>query len=344
MKRLIAFTLILMTALTFLPVSVSMTVSAVSPGDAIINIDFASGVPDGMELVGAELANDPDKGQVMSFAGGKSGTSFARLETDIIKNTDFSEGLSWTVWVKGQDGIHGCAPIFNIDLAGRGYLALLADLVVTVNSTGNEESWGHPQDVIWSDPADAGNEVSKLENVWTQFTVVINANGVNLYKNGKIYDKYPFENGNILDRVEELITQQMDRASGLTLGSYKCEWWNFGDFAGLISSAALYNKSLSADEIKDLFVNSGGIYEEDPTEAPAEPEPETDAPPAAEDIDAEDGDVAETPDGDAAKDSVTPEEPESGGLNIGIIVAVCCGIFVVIIAVVAVAKKKPEKK
>lgn len=340
MKKSIAFILAVIMMLALLPAG--LPVFAISPADAVVNIDFAGGIPDGMVVAGAALVNDPVKGQVMSFdgsAGGVNGSaSKAELPMASLAETDFSKGISWTVWVKGTAGTHGMHPIFNIDLTRIGYLALLADLVVTANSDGNETSWGIER--VWSDPPNPlEEEVSLIGEEWLYLTVVISEKGVSLYKNGKLYETDPWAQGSF-GIIPEVMLEQMAYATGITLGAYKCDWWRFGDFSGFISSAALYNKTLSADEIKELFVNSGGIYAEDPTEASTPAPVQTPArqddaggEPAAEEI--QEKTTAPNASGDSG----------SGWDNtIIIVIAAAAAAVIILIAVIAVKGKGKGKK
>ena len=313
MKKILAFVITLVMIFT-LP---SVSVFAVSPSDAVVNIDFSKGIPDGMEIVGAELVNDDAKGQVMSFPGSaknkKNGSgSKATIPMESLATTDFSAGISWTVWVKGTPDTHGMQPIFTVDLTRIGYLTLLADLVVTANSDGNETKWGIER--VWSDPpGPLEDEESAIGTEWTYFTVVIKSSGVFLYKNGKLYDTDPWAAGSFgNDGMTDTMMEQMAYATGVTLGAYNCDWWKFGDFKGFISSAALYNKALTDDEIKELFIASGGIYEEPPaTEAVTVPETTA----AAAEANNNDNNNGENPVDETAAPEVTEKVNDENGGN-----------------------------
>jgi len=321
---------------------ISMPVLAISTSDAVINIDFKNGIPEGMEIVGAELVNDDVKGQVMSFAGGpankKNGSnSKAELPMESLAKTDFSKGISWTVWVKGTPETHGMQPIFNINLTRIGYLALLADLVVTANSDGNETKWGIER--VWSDPpGPLEDEESAIGTDWNQFTVVINDEAVYLYKNAKRFDINPWAQGSFgNDGMTTVMMEQMAYATGISLGAYKCDWWKFGDFKGFISSAALYNKALSADEVKELFVASGGIYEEEPvTEAPTIPVTDPPAPPA-ENITETIAENIET------SEAVKSDDKESSNNSLLLIIFGAVVVLCVIIIPAAIRNNKKKK-
>lgn len=345
MKKLIALILILiMTVALLLPAFVS--VAAVSPSDAVVNIDFANGIPDGMEVVGAELVSDPVKGQVMSFTGSTGGingsTSKAAMPMESLATTDFSKGISWTVWVKGTSATHGMHPIFNIDLTRIGYLTLLADLVVTANSDGNETSWGIER--VWSDPPNPlEDEISLIGEEWMHLSVVINAGGVFLYKNGKLYERDPWANGSF-SNIPEVMLEQMSYATGVTLGAYGCDWWKFGDFSGQISSAALYNKTLTADDIKELYINSGGVYVEDPTEAPTNPPTEAPADAPADEVPTGEDQANTTPAKNNAGNNDDDSESDSGNNNLILILAIAGGVVVLAIVIVIIITGKKGKK
>jgi len=346
MKKFIAFAL----AVLMIFAIPSVSVFAISTNDAVVNIDFSKGIPDGMEVTGAELVNDDSKGQVMSFPGSaknkKNGSvSKATIPMESLATTDFSAGISWTVWVKGTPETHGMQPIFTIDLTRIGYLTLLADLVVTANSDGNETKWGIER--VWSDPPQPlEDEESAIGTDWNYFTVVIKNDGVYLYKNAKLFDSNPWSAGSFgNDGMTEIMMEEMVYATGVTLGAYNCDWWRFGDFKGFISSAALYNKALSADEIKELFVASGGIYEEPPTEAPT-PEPTPAAPETTENN--ANATAANETTGTAAtndNNNNSSSEGESKVMSLQTILIIAGAVIIVaavIIIIVVMGKKKKK--
>jgi len=343
--------LILKMALILIFALPSVSVFAISPSDAFVNIDFSKGIPDGMEVIGGELVNDDAKGQVMSFPGsGKNKVngrnSKAALVMESFASSDFTAGISWTVWVKGTADTHGMEPIFTIDLARQGYLSLLADLTVTLNATGNEAKWGFPdsENHLWSDPPNPlEDEESAIGTEWVHLAVVIKSGGVYLYKNAKQIDVDPWANGNFgVEGATDIMMKIMpEYATGVTLGAYKCDWWRFGDFKGSISSAALYNKALTEEEIKELFVSSGGVYEEPPaTEAPTVPATD---PPATE---VDDNNNAESAvDETAAPTSADKAGDENGNNNALMIILIAAGVAVIAFAVVMIIQfgKKGKK-
>lgn len=329
MKKFLAVTIV---AIMILSIA-SIPVLAVSTDDAVVNIDFANGIPAGMDVVGAELVNDADKGQVLSFAGGDTGTSKASLPMDSLATTDFSAGMSWTVWAKAEPGIHGAAPIFTVDFTQQGYLSLLADHVLTANTDGNQPEWGIER--VWSDPPQPVNEEeSVMKNEWTHYAIVIDDTASYLYVNGKVYEKNPFSDGN-LGNMTTVLLEEMAYATGIQLGSYNCDWWKFGDYAGLMSSAALYNKALTADEIKELYVASGGVVaEEVTTEAPAPVETDTTA--AIEETTTAEATV----DNETTTSAANNDEESSNTMMIILIIA---GVVVVVVVIVVVAVNSGKK-
>lgn len=342
MKRILAAAAVILMLISLSSIPAS---AAVSMNDALISIDFSNGIPEGMEVVGAELVNDEEKGQVLSFAGGSSGSSKAVLKTDILSQTDFSEGLTFTVWAKAAppDELHGMAPIFTIDFTRVGYLSLCANLVVTVNTDGNETEWGIQR--VWSDPFSAAEEVSACENEWAQYTVVIDDLSTYLYINGKLYEENPFANGNLFD-IPYILLEEMEYATGIELGSYNCPWWRYGDFKGLISSAAVFNKALSADEVKELYVSTGGTIVEEPVEETEAPAEET----AAETTEAVTEPAAVTEESSepaadttaSSSDSETPAETEGNSAIVPIIIVAVVIIIAVVAAIVIINKKKAK--
>ncbi|MGN1408860.1 MAG: LamG-like jellyroll fold domain-containing protein [Eubacteriales bacterium] len=233
--------------------------SGVIAAEPVLSIDFADG-DNGMELVDSELVEDSTRGQVLQVSGmgpGTTGQSYAVLETKIFEETNWDDGMTVNMWVKsdvGSSTLHGTAPIFSLDIANVGYIALTTSLESAINTDGNDTSLGiSPR--IWTDPANVSGGLNKTEEgVWQYISVVYCEDHIEVYVDGELYSDHPFGNGNAADLSSMLnLFVQYEYVYSLRLGSWLCSWWNYGDFEGMIDDVTIYNTALTADEISGLY-------------------------------------------------------------------------------------------
>jgi len=182
--------------------------TSVLAADPVISIDFANGAGD-VVLEGAELVNDPTRGQVLQVAGmgqGSSRQSFGLLETTAFEDNTWEDGLTISMWIKtdvGSQTLMGSAPIFSIDIARIGYIAVTTSLEPVINNCTMED-----------------------------------------------------------------FLFQIEFGYALRLGSWLCDWWNYGDYEGMIDDVLVYNTALDAVEISNLYTstkNEQTVFEKAPT-------------------------------------------------------------------------------
>ena len=235
--------------------AIVLATSVMAAEEPLLSIDFANG-DNGMELVNADLVEDPTRGQVLKINGiGKDkscGTSYALLNTTLFEDNTWEEGMTIGMWIKtdvGADlnGMKGTTAIWSFDIAGQGYFSVLASMEGTINSDGNDTSYGiSPR--VWNDPVNAaGGMNATKEGVWQHVVMVYNDEGQYLYLDGELVNE-PKLNGWSMDDC----LFQLEFVHALRLGSYLCDWWNYGDYQGMIDDVVLYNVAMDQSEVREL--------------------------------------------------------------------------------------------
>lgn len=238
----------------------ALTVTALA-AEPVLSVDFADG-DNGFELVDADLTKDATRGQVLEINGngvGTVGQSYAVLETDLFKETNWDDGMTINMWVKAaiSDTLHGTAPIFSLDIANVGYIGMVTSLEAAFNTDGNDTSLGiSPR--IWCDPANVGGGMCELDQgVWQYVSLVFGEENLFLYVDGELVSEKPYGNGNAEGFTNMLsLFIEFEEVYSLRLGSWLCSWWNYGDFEGMIDDVTIYNCALDEDEIYDLYTGS----------------------------------------------------------------------------------------
>ena len=279
---------------------------AAAEGEPVLTIDFAEGAGD-VELVNAEIVKDSERGNVLQVNGvgtSQTGARYGLLKTDVFKTTNWDDGMSINMWIKTADSstLHGTAPIFSLDIANVGYIALTTSLESAINTDGNDTTLGiAPR--IWTDPANVGGGMNMTEtDTWQFISVVYNEDHIDLYVDGELYSDHPFANGNATDMSAMInLMIESEFVYSVRLGSWLCSWWKYGDYEGCIDDFTVYNKILSADEVKALYEATKDV------EVPAE-EPVAEEATAAEEPVVEEP-AAEEPVVEEVVEEVVVEEP-----------------------------------
>ena len=250
-----------------------------------------------IELNNAELVPGRNGNALKVKGEGRetNGTSYGLVNTDLFKNTDWTGGMTISMWVNADasDTLTGIAPIYSLDIGNIGYIALVNSLQSGINTDGNEDIGIVPR--FWNDPGNfEGSKNETTAGQWDLVTVVYNNDGANnmaIYKNGESVLRPGMNLGTQFGEgtPEQFFTEQLNQVYSLRLGSWLCAWWNWGDYEGLIDDFEIYNVALNPLEVKYLF--TGGPAE---AEAPAE-EPVVEEPAPAEEPAAEEPAPAEEP-------------------------------------------------
>ncbi|MBQ3708291.1 MAG: hypothetical protein II889_10330 [Clostridia bacterium] len=214
-----------------------------------------------LELNNAEIVPG-HTGNALKVKGegdGTNGTSYGLVTTDLFKNTDWTGGMTISMWVNADssDTLNGMAPLYSLDIARIGYIGVVNSLQSGINTDGNEDVGIVPR--FWNDPGNRDGCVNETTaGQWDLVTVVYNNDGANnmaIYKNGEVVVKPGINLGTAFGdgTNEQFFTEQLKEVYSLRLGSWLCDWWNYGDYQGLIDDVEIYNVALNPLEVKYLF-------------------------------------------------------------------------------------------
>lgn len=243
-----------------------LATSVMAAEEPLLSIDFANG-DNGLELVNADLVEDPTRGQVLKINGDgkKCGASYAVLTSTIFEDNTWEEGMTLAMWIKtdvGSQTLKGTTPIWSIDMFNKGYFSVICSMEHTCNSDGNESVGLSPR--VWNDPANVGGGMNATEEgVWQHLVTVYDDEGQHIYLDGEHVHTAKLNGWSMDDCLF-----QLEFASGLRLGSWLCEWWSMGDYQGMIDDVVLYNVAMDQSEIKELTKASKieqTVFEEAPS-------------------------------------------------------------------------------
>ncbi len=254
-----------------------LATSVMAADEPVLSIDFANG-DNGLELVNADLVEDPTRGQVLKINGQgpavknpdtdkANNLSYALLNTTVFEDNTWEEGMTLAMWIKtdvGSQTLTGTTPIWSIDIAGKGYFSVICSMEGTINSDGNDTSYGiTPR--VWNDPVNVSGGVNATEEgVWQHLVMVYSPEGQYLYLDGELVNEPKINAGWSMDDC----LFQLEFAHALRLGGWLCDWWNQGDYQGMIDDVVLYNVAMDQSEVKDLAKASKieqTVFEEAPS-------------------------------------------------------------------------------
>ena len=242
-----------------------------------------------IELNNAELVPGRNGNAIKINGTGRdtNGTSYGLVTTDLFKNTDWTKGMTISMWVNADasDTLTGIAPIYSLDIGNQGYIAVVNSLQSGINTDGNEDIGIVPR--FWNDPGNfEGSKNETTAGQWDLVTVVYNNDGANnmaIYKNGESVVRPGMNLGDQFGggTPEQFFTEQIGQVYSLRLGSWLCAWWNWGDYEGMIDDFEIYNVALNPLEAKYLYTGVPSDTDAAPAEeAPAEEAPAEEAPTA----------------------------------------------------------------
>lgn len=209
---------------------------------------------DEMEISGGSITKDSDRGSVLTLNGGAKGSSFAKADSDVYKNTDWTDGMTIAFWVKAADSTPGISPLYSFSIAdhgSEGYIATTDSLEIAINSDGNSGMAEYPR--VWADPSvvDGTAQPVLTAGKWQHVAVTLSASGMTVYLDGEKYSDPVLgpSSANF-----KLFTSQIQYCYGLQLGNWNCGWWEeIGSFSGSYDDVYVFNKSLSQSEVKDVM-------------------------------------------------------------------------------------------
>lgn len=207
-----------------------------------------------MQLTGGSITKDNERGSVLTLNGGAKGSSYATADSDVYKNTDWTDGMTIAFWVKAVNSTPGISPLYSFSIAdhgSEGYIATTDSLEIAINSDGNSGMAEYPR--VWADPSvvDATAQPVLTAGKWQHVAVTLSASGMSIYLDGEKYSDPVLgpSSANF-----KLFTSQIQYCYGLQLGNWNCGWWDeIGSFAGSFDDVYVFNKSLSQSEVKDVM-------------------------------------------------------------------------------------------
>lgn len=207
-----------------------------------------------MEISGGSITKDSERGSVLTLNGGAKGASFAKVDSDVYKNTDWTDGMTIAFWVKAKDSTPGISPLYSFNIAdheSEGYIATTDSLEIAINSDGNSGMAEYPR--VWADPSvvDGTAQPVLTAGKWQHVAVTLSASGMTIYLDGQKHSDPVLgpSSANF-----KLFTSQIQYCYGLQLGNWNCGWWDeIGSFAGSYDDVYVFNKSLSQSEVKEVM-------------------------------------------------------------------------------------------
>ncbi len=243
----------------------SSSVFAAEAPAALAEYDFSGGIPSGMDVVGGSLSEDAERGQVLTLAGGSTGSSYASVDFSLFQDNDFTQGMTIAMWVKADEGIPGSAPLYSFDIADTGYIATVATLEPAINTTANTDT-GYK--LVWVDPAKVNDSPEQAVSAeeWHHVAATLSADGMVIYLDGEVFSEpaLGFSSANYAAFLE-----QLQYITGLKLGSWDCSWWQYGDFAGELDDVSVYNSTLTQDQVKAVMTANATTEAAAPSETAA---------------------------------------------------------------------------
>jgi photosystem II stability/assembly factor-like uncharacterized protein len=142
-----------------------------------------------------------------------------------------TRNYTFMAWVKGEGTQVDYAGIFSHELSSNGRAVLNCR---DVNADSTQIGYHYPDGQWWWN---SGHYLKP--NQWTHLAMVVEANGITIYKNGE-GRKHSFT-----VPVRSLITNG-------AIGSFLGATW-YRNFKGFVDEAAFYNRSLTATEIRNMM-------------------------------------------------------------------------------------------
>lgn len=250
-KRLLA-----LAAGVFMALSTTTTAYAAAPSVKPVE-SFGFEKEGEMQLSGGSITKDSERGSVLTLNGGAKGSSYAKADSDVYKNTDWTDGMTIAFWVKATDSTPGISPLYSFSIAdhdSEGYIATTDSLEIAINTDGNSGMAEYPR--VWADPAvvDATAQPVLTAGKWQHVAVTLSASGMTIYLDGEKYSEPVLGPSSANFKI---FTSQIQYCYGLQLGNWNCGWWEeIGSFAGSFDDVYVFNKSLSQNEVKDVMNTS----------------------------------------------------------------------------------------
>ena len=242
--------------------------SLVPVPDPIYFNNFERGLG-GASIVGSGTLQDAggNYGTVFQNVGGSQRTNYLLLPDDVLAHSDKTKELTISVWVNAKNAgsssdymwaplfmAYGAAPSGNTN--GAPVLACQYRGIIAVNTNGSDNSGDN-----WCDYSDTQNNAGRntlyhdgtdwlADKEWHLYTAVFTETTAAVYFDGEVKNAWTISGSGAGNNVGNLF-------SGNSL-KYVClggnQAWNWGDNdpGFMFDDIAIYNKALSADQIKSI--------------------------------------------------------------------------------------------
>ena len=178
------------------------------------------------------------------------------MPSDIINKTDYSKGLTMSMWLKST-AANGFSSIADIsDQNGPyswGHIEFAAAPQFRYNGWNLNEMGGDDFFDVGTWPADVTYWLG--DSGWEMFTVTVDDSGITLYVDKDVL--YTDTDTTHAERILKFLTALAGSGRGslklgcfITPGNFN---WNWDAYAGYMDDIRIYNKALSAEEVSALY-------------------------------------------------------------------------------------------
>ncbi len=195
-----------------------------------------------VEMAGKKYSSDTN--HVLKLAGGAKGSSYVELPNNLYEGINEKTGLTWSFWMKPDSDIASYSRLFSS-----------AD-----SQNKNEFAFApHSSDSVWNLIFDDNSSYRHIfntepeKNAWNLVTITVSADEVKFYVNGALAESTcGGGDSQVLTSRLSSISSLVNNALGKT-----CSTWNDADCAVQLDDVSLYDKALTADQVKAVAEGYG---------------------------------------------------------------------------------------
>lgn len=188
-----------------------------------------------VEMAGKKYSADTN--HVLKLSGGAKGSSYVELPNNLYEGINKETGLTWSFWMKPDSGITSYSRLFS-----------------STNSQNKNEFAFAPyaSDSAWNLVFDDNSSYKHIfnsepeKNAWNLVTITVSADEVKFYVNGALAESTcgGGDSQVLANRLGD-ISSLVNNALGKT-----CSTWTDGDCTIQLDDVSLYDKALTADQVK----------------------------------------------------------------------------------------------
>ena len=182
-----------------------------------------------VEMAGKKYSSDTN--HVLKLAGGAKGSSYVELPNNLYEGINEKTGLTWSFWMKPDSGISSYSRLFSsADSQNKNEFAFAP-----------HSSYRH---IFNTEPE---------KNAWNLVTITVSADEVKFYVNGALAESTcGGGDSQVLTSRLSSISSLVNNALGKT-----CSTWTDADCAVQLDDVSLYDKALTADQVKAVAEGYG---------------------------------------------------------------------------------------